>query len=93
MNGTSWCLDDADAGDGNRTAVRLKYDRRPFEHLPGRAHPRAQDRRMGLGRVMGMVAGMGHRLRVSQPAQEQEADRQTDSDGSEGAPSKHRDEY
>lgn len=45
---------------------------------------------MGLGRVMGMVPGVGHRLRIGQAAQEQEADGQADGDGFEGASREHR---
>ncbi len=55
--------------NGDRAAVRVKNDRGPFKDLTGRAHPRTQSRRMGLGRVVGMVPGMGHRLRIGQPAQ------------------------
>jgi hypothetical protein len=48
---------------------------------------------MGLGRVMGMVLGMGDRLRIGQPAQEQQADGHADGNGSEGASRQHRHEY
>jgi hypothetical protein len=48
---------------------------------------------MGLGRVVGMVPGMGHRLRIGQPAQQQQADGYADGDGSEGASREHREEY
>jgi len=48
---------------------------------------------MGLGRVMGMVPGMGHRLRIGQPAQEQQTDGHADGDGSEDSSRHHRGEY
>ncbi len=48
---------------------------------------------MGLGRVMGMVPGMGHRLRVGQPAQEQETDGHADGNGSQDVSRHHRREY
>lgn len=47
---------------------------------------------MGLGRVMGMVPGVGHRLRIGQAAQEQEADGQAGGDGFEGASRQHHNE-
>ena len=69
MNNAGWFVNNDDGDDGNRAAIGLKNNRRALTHLPGRAHPRAQGRRMGLGRVLGMVPGMGHRLRIGQPAQ------------------------
>ncbi len=93
MNDLGRFLDFDDAGDSDRPAVRVQDDRRSLEDLPGRAHPRAQDRGMGLGRVMRMVPGVGHRLWIGQPAQQQEADGQADGNGSEGASREHRARY
>lgn len=44
---------------------------------------------MGLGRVLGMVPGMRDRLRIGQPADEQQADGHADGDGSEDASRQH----
>lgn len=45
---------------------------------------------MGLGRVMSMVPGVRDGLRISQPADEQQADGHADGDGSENASRQHR---
>ena len=89
MNNARWLLSCDGTDNGDRAAIRLKDDRGPFKDLAGRAHPRTQGRRMGLGRVMGMVPGVGHRLRISQPAQQQQADGYADGNGSEGAAREH----
>ncbi len=93
MNNAGWFLNRAGAGGGDGAEVRVQDDRGPFKHLPGRAHPRAQDRGMGLGRVVGVVPGMGHRLRIGQAAQKQQADGNANGDGSEGASRQHHGEY
>ena len=69
-------------GQGDRTDVSVEAERNPFEHLPGRAHPGAQCRRVGRSLVMRMVRGVGHRLGIHQPAEEEETDSQADCDGS-----------
>jgi hypothetical protein len=74
MNDVRWLLNCDGTDNGDRVAIRVKDDPGPFKDLAGRAHPRTQGRRMGLGRVMGMVSGVGHRLRIGQPAQQQQAD-------------------
>ena len=86
MNNAGWFVNNDDGDDGNRAAIGLKNNRRALEDLPGRAHPRTQGRSVGLGRVLGMVPRMGHRLRIGQPAQQQKADSHADGNGSEGAP-------
>ena len=48
---------------------------------------------MGLGCVMGMVPGMCDRLRIGQPADEQQADGHADGDGPEDALRQHRGKY
>ena len=93
MNNAGWFVNNDGADDGDRAAVRVKDDCGPFEDLAGRAHPRTQGRRMGLGRVVGMVSGVGRRLRIGQTAQEQETDSHPDGNGSECAPREHREEY
>ena len=93
MENAGWFLNNDDADDSDRVAVRVKDDRSAFKDLAGRAHPRTQGRRVGLGRMLGMVPGMGHRLRIGQPAQEQQADGHADGDGSEGASREHRGKY
>jgi hypothetical protein len=93
MNNEGWLPNDDGADGGDRAAVRVKDDHGPFKDLAGRTHPRTQGRRMGLGRVVGMVSGVGHRLRIGQPAQKQEADRHADGNGPECASREHRGEY
>ena len=82
VSGADWFLKNNEGGKADRAVVRLEDDRDPFEHLPRRAHPRAQRARMGGGVMMGMVRSVGDRLRIDQPAEEQETDGQADRDGS-----------
>ena len=85
MNNAGWFVNNDDGDDGNWAAIGLKNNRRALTHLPGRAHPRAQGRRVDRGRVMRMLPGMRDHLRIGQPAQEQEADRQPDRNRFEGS--------
>jgi len=93
VNNAGRFLKNNGSGKADRAAIRLKGDCRPFKDLPSGAHPRTQDRRMGLGCVMGMVPFMGHRLRIGHPADEQQADDHADGNGPESASSPHRGEY
>ena len=53
----------------------LEVERDRFLRLPSCTHPRAEGRGMSGGFVMRMVRGMGHRLRIHHPAQDEQADR------------------
>jgi len=64
----------------------LEDKRDPFEHLPRRAHPRTESRRVGRSLVMRVVRGVRHRLGIHQPAEEQEADGQADRNNSSHGP-------
>jgi len=69
-------------GQGDQTGVSVEAERNPFEHLPCGAHPGSQCGRVGRSLVMRMVRGVGHRLGIHQPAEEEETDSQADCDGS-----------
>src|SRR5437868_700752 len=62
--------------------MRVEAEGDPFKHLSRRTHPGAEGSRVCRSLVMRMVRGVGHRLGIHQPAEEQEADSQAHSDGS-----------
>jgi hypothetical protein len=63
-----------------RAQVSLEDNGDAFEALACRAHPRAEDTRMGRSLVVRMVRGMFHRLDIDQPAEQQEATGEPDRD-------------
>jgi len=67
---------------GQREGVEVRLDNSnfPFKTLPRRAHPGAEDARMGGGLVVRMVRRMLHGLDVHQAAEQQQADRGADGD-------------
>jgi hypothetical protein len=73
-------------GERQRTKIGLEDYLDPFEHLAGRARPRAEGSRVGGSLVMRVVRGVRHRLGIHQPAEEQEADGQADRNNSSHGP-------
>ena len=64
--------------ESNRTEFSLKRDHLTIEHCPGGTHPRAEHGAMRGSLMMGMVAGMFDRLRLSQSADGQDTEHQED---------------
>ena len=58
--------------NGFRFDLEIERDR--FLRLPGCAHPCAESGGMGRGFVMGVMRGMGNRLWIHDPAQDEQAD-------------------
>lgn len=64
------------------TGFDRQINSRPFQALPGRAHPLAQERSMGGCLVMGMVKVMRGHLEGQSPTHQEQTDGQSDGDNS-----------
>ena len=66
--------------ESNRTEFGLKRDHRTIEYRPGGTHPGTEHGAMRGSLMLGMVAGMFDRLRLSQSADGEDTEHQEDRD-------------